>query len=72
MIRACLEYFEMIKQHGVSAVEASLSSWLAETSELGCGDDITVLIAYYAALADSDAAQSTDVPEGDSVNGQNT
>jgi len=70
--KTCIEYFEMIKQYGVSAVEASLSSWLAETSELGCGDDITVLIAHYAASSESGEAQHTDVPEGESVNEQNS
>ena len=43
-----IDYFYMIKQHGADAVAASLKSWLSETSAMGCGDDITVLIAYFA------------------------
>lgn len=70
--RTCSEYFEMIKQYGVSAVEASLSSWLTETSELGCGDDITVLIAHYANSEDSGEVQHPDASEGDGVNEQNS
>lgn len=44
--KTCTEYFEMIKQHGTKAVRENLAGWLAETSEMGCGDDITVLMAY--------------------------
>ena len=46
--KTCIDYFYMIKQHGADAVAASLKSWLSETSAMGCGDDITVLIAYFA------------------------
>ena len=45
--KTCIDYFDMIKLHGAKAVEASLKNWLAETSEMGCGDDITLLMAYY-------------------------
>ncbi|WP_294411289.1 PP2C family serine/threonine-protein phosphatase [uncultured Ruminococcus sp.] len=44
--RTCTDYYEMINTHGAKAVEENLKSWLSETSEMGCGDDITVLIAY--------------------------
>ena len=44
--KTCSEYLEMINQHGVKAVSDNLKSWLSETSAFGCGDDITVLIAY--------------------------
>ncbi len=47
-IKTCREYYEMIKQHGFDAVKNNLGSWLKETSELGCGDDITLVLAYFA------------------------
>lgn len=43
----CRDYYNMIQEHGFEAVAANLKNWLNETSELGCGDDITVVIAYY-------------------------
>lgn len=46
--KTCVDYFEMIEQYGADVVAANLKTWLAETSTMGCGDDITVLIAYYA------------------------
>jgi serine/threonine protein phosphatase PrpC len=45
--KTCVDYFEMISQHGADAVQANLKNWLAETSEKGCGDDITLLMAYF-------------------------
>lgn len=45
--KTCIDYFEMIKQHGVETVDANLKNWLTETSEIGCGDDITLLIVYF-------------------------
>lgn len=44
--KTCREYYEMIGQHGYVAVKDNLEKWLKETSELGCGDDITVVMAY--------------------------
>lgn len=44
---AVTDYFEMLKEHGAKAVEDALPGWLSETSELGCGDDVTMLIAYF-------------------------
>lgn len=41
------EYFDMIRQHGFDTVSSNLGKWLSETSELGCGDDITVVMAYF-------------------------
>ena len=38
----------MINKHGVKAVEENLPSWLSETSSMGSGDDITLLIAYFS------------------------
>lgn len=46
--KTCREYFEMINQHGGEAVQEKLSQWLKETSELGCGDDITAVMAYFS------------------------
>ncbi len=46
--KTCVDYFDMIRQHGADAVAANLKSWLSETSTMGCGDDITVLIAYFS------------------------
>jgi len=45
--KTCLDYFGMIEQHGAGTVAANLKGWLDETSAMGCGDDITVLIAYF-------------------------
>jgi hypothetical protein len=38
----------MIGEHGFDAVKDNLAKWLKETSELGCGDDITLVLAYMA------------------------
>ena len=45
--KTCSDYFGMIRQHGAETVQANLKKWLTETSELGCGDDITVVMAYF-------------------------
>ena len=42
------DYLKMINEHGARAVEENLPAWLSETSAMGCGDDITMLIAYFA------------------------
>lgn len=47
-VKTCSDYLNMIIQYGVKAVNDNLKSWLSETSAMGCGDDITVLIAYLA------------------------
>ena len=44
---SCRDYYSLIKEHGFEAVAGSLKDWLNETSEFGCGDDITVLLAYF-------------------------
>lgn len=49
--KTCSEYLDMINQFGVKAVNDNLKSWLSETSAMGCGDDITVLIAYFCPSA---------------------
>ncbi len=51
--KTCSEYFDMINQYGVKTVKENLKSWLEETSAMGCGDDITVLIKYYSANQNS-------------------
>ena len=45
--KTCKDYFAMIKEHGFDAVKANLKGWLKETTELGCGDDITLVLAYF-------------------------
>ena len=45
--RSCSEYYMMIGLHGFDAVKENLPKWLKETSELGCGDDVTVVMAYF-------------------------
>lgn len=42
----CTDYYVLLKEHGVKAVSGQLKAWLQETSEMGCGDDITALFAY--------------------------
>jgi len=61
--KTCIDYFEMIKQYGARQVGENLKSWLSETSAMGCGDDITVLMAYFD---NSDEANSevADCDEG--------
>lgn len=51
-LKTCAEYFSMLKEHGAAVIDANLNDWLAETSQLGCGDDTTALIAYFTDEAD--------------------
>lgn len=44
--KTCRGYYDMIGQHGFEAVKENLAKWLKETSQLGCGDDVTVVLAY--------------------------
>ncbi|MDE6212613.1 MAG: protein phosphatase 2C domain-containing protein [Lachnospiraceae bacterium] len=44
--KTCRDYYTLLNEHGVKAVSDNLKTWLQETSELGCGDDITALFAY--------------------------
>lgn len=64
--KTCAEYLEMINKHGAKAVSDNLKDWLSETSEMGCGDDITVLIAYASVCAKND-----DYPKGEFNNEEN-
>lgn len=45
--KSCQDYFTMIVENGPKVIQEHLTDWLAETSELGCGDDITVVMAYH-------------------------
>ena len=45
--KTCNEYYLMIKEHGVKVIDDNLKAWLTETSEQGCGDDITLLMCYF-------------------------
>ncbi len=42
----CREYYEMIGKYGIRTIKDHLKGWLSETSEYGCGDDITTVFAY--------------------------
>lgn len=45
--KTCRDYFTMIGEYGFGKVCDHLEGWLQETSELGCGDDITLALAYF-------------------------
>ena len=47
MEKTCRDYYSMIQEYGFEEVSRNLKTWLLETSEMGCGDDITVVMAYY-------------------------
>ena len=59
------DYLKMINEHGTKAVADNLASWLTETSSMGCGDDITMLIAYFSPdeVQTVDQADSTESEE---------
>ena len=57
--KTCADYFEMTKQHGCEVIGANLKGWLSETSEQGCGDDITLLMCYID--SDTELAQESEV-----------
>ncbi len=44
--KTCRDYYDMIAEHGFENVCGNLEKWLTETSELGCGDDITLVLMY--------------------------
>lgn len=58
------DYLKMINEHGAKAVEDNLASWLTETSSMGCGDDITMLIAYFSPN-DAQVVEQTESMEGE-------
>ncbi len=43
--QTCVEYFNIIKEHDIKVIKENLPRWLNETSEHGCGDDISVIFA---------------------------
>lgn len=45
--KTCRDYLQMIRKYGIDVVQKNLKKWLTETSELGCGDDITVVMVYF-------------------------
>lgn len=45
--KTCRDYFSMIGEYGFEKVCDNLENWLTETSQLGCGDDITLVLAYF-------------------------
>jgi serine/threonine protein phosphatase PrpC len=61
-IKTCMDYYSMLKEHGAEAVNDNLKAWLTETSEMGCGDDITLLIAFFSDDAKSDIPLDTATP----------
>ncbi len=46
--KTCVDYYNLITEKGIQVVDNNLEGWLSETSKLGCGDDITVVFAYFA------------------------
>lgn len=46
--KTCQEYYDIIVEHGMKTIRVNLKDWLNETSRLGCGDDITVVLSYFA------------------------
>lgn len=51
--KTCMAYYELAVQYGFGEVSSNLKEWLSETSRLGCGDDITLVMAYF----DTDAGK---------------
>lgn len=69
--KTCADYFDMVKSYGPKAVNESLKTWLTETSEMGCGDDITVMIAYCSEDL-SAVIEPEQVADKNDTNGQET
>ena len=45
--KTCTDYYEIAAKYGFGMVSSGLEGWLSETSRLGCGDDITLVMAYF-------------------------
>lgn len=45
--KTCMDYYEIAVKYGFGMVSSGLAGWLSETSRLGCGDDITLVMAYF-------------------------
>lgn len=41
---ACIDYFNTICKYGQDVVQQNLEGWLSQTSEEGCGDDISLVV----------------------------
>ncbi len=54
------DYLGMLKEHGAKAVYDCLAGWLTETSTMGCGDDITILVAYFTQDEDKESEDFID------------
>ena len=54
------DYLGLLQTHGAKAVEDALPDWLAETSGMGCGDDITMLIAYFTTDESRESEETND------------
>lgn len=44
--KACKDYYAVIETYGFEAIEDNLEEWLLETTEEGCGDDVTAVLVY--------------------------
>lgn len=64
--KTCIQYFETLNEHGAEAVGEHLSIWLSETSRLGCGDDTTLLMAYFTEDHQETELEESTVPESGS------
>lgn len=58
--QTCRDYLFIIKEHGFDIVASNLKGWLMETSEMGCGDDITVVMAYEDGTEGDDSDAGSD------------
>lgn len=45
--KTCQDYYNLFVNHQENDIKNNLMQWLSETSELGCGDDITLLMMYF-------------------------
>lgn len=45
--KCCKDYFNIIREEGFDTVKKELKAWLRDTSDHGCGDDVTVALAYF-------------------------
>ena len=45
--KTCVDYYDMLNEYGPEVIKNNLKKWLYETSEGGCGDDISMMILYF-------------------------
>lgn len=45
--KCCRDYLAIIQEEGFDYIKANLREWLRDTSDNGCGDDVTVALAYF-------------------------